>query len=154
MALPGRHRHWWPAPISVGGLQSPTLGAHTHAYAHGFWVGMDAILLFIGGHGWAWAKTKHIGRGHWKSSHSMLSRVRAPNHLHHVRWVHLSLCPWATKNPRSFFCHFLMLMLLPPYTYSCQEDSKSQWLEWWMLEKKWDHCSGELSKANESRHHC
>jgi hypothetical protein len=32
-------------------LQSPTLGAHTHA--HGFWVGMDAMLLFMGGHGWA-----------------------------------------------------------------------------------------------------
>ena len=26
-------------------LQSPTLGAHTHA--HGFWVGMGAILLVI-----------------------------------------------------------------------------------------------------------
>jgi hypothetical protein len=39
--------------------QSPTLGAHTHA--HGFWVGMGAMLLFMGGHGrdiivheWAW----------------------------------------------------------------------------------------------------
>ena len=29
--------------------QSPTLGAHTHA--HGFWVGMGAMLLFMGGHG-------------------------------------------------------------------------------------------------------
>jgi hypothetical protein len=27
--------------------QSPTLGAH----AHGFWVGMGAMLLFMGGHG-------------------------------------------------------------------------------------------------------
>jgi hypothetical protein len=27
--------------------QSPTLGAHTH----GFWVGMGAMLLFMGGHG-------------------------------------------------------------------------------------------------------
>ena len=26
--------------------------AHTHARAHGFWVGMGAILLFMGGHGW------------------------------------------------------------------------------------------------------
>ena len=39
--------------------QSPTLGVHTHA--HGFWVGMGAVLLFMGGHGcdiighgWAW----------------------------------------------------------------------------------------------------
>jgi hypothetical protein len=33
--------------------QSPTLGAHTHAHAHahGFWVGMGAMLLFMGGHG-------------------------------------------------------------------------------------------------------
>ena len=31
--------------------QSPTLGAHAHA--HGFWVGMGAILMFMGGHGWA-----------------------------------------------------------------------------------------------------
>jgi hypothetical protein len=30
---------------------SPTLGAHTHA--HGFWVGMGEILLFMRGHGWA-----------------------------------------------------------------------------------------------------
>jgi len=29
-------------------MQSPTSGAHTHA--HGFWVGMGAILLFMGGH--------------------------------------------------------------------------------------------------------
>ena len=28
--------------------QSPTLGAHNHA--HGFWVGMGAILMFMGGH--------------------------------------------------------------------------------------------------------
>jgi hypothetical protein len=28
--------------------QSPTLGAHTHA--HGFWVGMSAMLLLMGGH--------------------------------------------------------------------------------------------------------
>ena len=34
--------------------QSPTLGAHTHD--HGFWVGMGAILLFTGGHGWAWLR--------------------------------------------------------------------------------------------------
>jgi len=27
--------------------QSPTLGAH----AHGFWVGMGVMLLFMGGHG-------------------------------------------------------------------------------------------------------
>ena len=29
--------------------RSRTLGAHAHA--HGFWVGMGAILLFMGGHG-------------------------------------------------------------------------------------------------------
>ena len=23
-------------------------------HAHGFWVGMGAISLFMGGHGWAW----------------------------------------------------------------------------------------------------
>jgi hypothetical protein len=26
------------------------MGAHTHAHAHGFWVGMSAMLLFMGGH--------------------------------------------------------------------------------------------------------
>jgi hypothetical protein len=41
--------------------QSPTLGAHTHAHAHahpyhGFCVGMDVMLLFMGGHGWAWVR--------------------------------------------------------------------------------------------------
>ena len=30
--------------------QSPTLGAHAHAHTHGFWVGMGAILLGMGGH--------------------------------------------------------------------------------------------------------
>jgi hypothetical protein len=30
---------------------SPTLGAHIHA--HGFWVGMGAMSLFMGRHGWA-----------------------------------------------------------------------------------------------------
>ena len=29
------------------------MGAHTHAHAHGFWVGMGAMLLFMGGRGWA-----------------------------------------------------------------------------------------------------
>jgi len=53
-------------PIHV--WQSPTLGAHTHAHpcpwvlgghgcdviVHGWpWVGMGAILFFMGGHGWA-----------------------------------------------------------------------------------------------------
>ena len=68
-------------------------------HTHGFWVGMAAILLGMGGQGfhiivrgWAWAKAKHIGRDHRMSSHSMLSRVRAPNHLHPVRWVHPSVC--------------------------------------------------------------
>ena len=37
--------------ITSHGLQSPTLGAHTHA--RGFWVGMGAMLLFMGGHRWA-----------------------------------------------------------------------------------------------------
>ena len=98
--------------------QSPTLGGYTHTHAHGFWVGMGvicswwawvrylslwvdmaAILMGMGGHGldiivhgWVWAKSKHIGRGHWMSSHSMLARVRAPNYLHPLRWVHPSLC--------------------------------------------------------------
>ena len=40
----------------------------------------------------AWAKAKHIERCHWPSSHSMLSRVRAPNHLHPLRWVHHAVC--------------------------------------------------------------
>jgi hypothetical protein len=26
------------------------MDAHTHAHAHGFWVGMGAMLLFMGGH--------------------------------------------------------------------------------------------------------
>jgi hypothetical protein len=34
--------------------QSPSLGAHTHSHAHAhahvFWVGMGAMLLFMGGH--------------------------------------------------------------------------------------------------------
>ena len=47
----GKDIHW------LRGWQGPTLGAH----AHGFWVGMGVILLFMGGHGcdiighgWAW----------------------------------------------------------------------------------------------------
>ena len=89
MSVQDRALHWVPIPMP---MPMPT-------HAHGFWVGMGAILLFMGGHGfdiifhgWAWAKAKHIGRGHWMSSHSMLSRVRAPNHLHPVRWVHPSVC--------------------------------------------------------------
>ena len=31
--------HWVPIPMP--------------AHAHGFWVGMGAILLFMSGHGWA-----------------------------------------------------------------------------------------------------
>ena len=37
------------------------MGAHTHAHAQGSWVGMGAMLLFMGGHGchiivhgWPW----------------------------------------------------------------------------------------------------
>ena len=33
----------------INSIQSPTLGAHTHA--HGFLVGMGTVLLFMGGHG-------------------------------------------------------------------------------------------------------
>ena len=51
------------------------------------WYGFEIIV-----YGWAWAKAKHIGRGHWMGCHSMLSRIRAPNHLHLVRWVHPSVC--------------------------------------------------------------
>ena len=50
-----------PPPIQQRHVhQSPTLGAHTHA--HGFWVGMGSILLFMGEHGlkqstyWAWVQ--------------------------------------------------------------------------------------------------
>ena len=43
----------WPWPLQsgarVGLWQSPTLGAYTHAHAHS----LGAILLFMGGHGWA-----------------------------------------------------------------------------------------------------
>ena len=35
--------HWVPIPMPMP--------MSTHA--HGFWVGMGAILLFMGGHGWA-----------------------------------------------------------------------------------------------------
>jgi hypothetical protein len=67
-------------------MQSPTLGAHAHAHAHAHpcpwvlgghgwawvryyfsWVGVGAILFFMGGrgwdnivHGWAWAIAKHF----------------------------------------------------------------------------------------------
>jgi hypothetical protein len=48
-----------PASLRATSHQNPTLGAYTHA--HGFWVGMGAMLLFMGGHecdinihGWAW----------------------------------------------------------------------------------------------------
>ena len=57
-----RDRHWAPTP-------TPT---PIRAHAHGFWVGMGAILLFMGGHGcdmgghrscmcghgWAWVQFK------------------------------------------------------------------------------------------------
>jgi len=44
------------------GGQSPKLGAHRAipmpmpTHAHGFWVGMGAMLLFMGRHGWAWVR--------------------------------------------------------------------------------------------------
>jgi hypothetical protein len=51
--------HYITLTTLLGNRQSPTLGAHTHA--HGFWAGMGAMLLFMGGHGcdiivhgWAW----------------------------------------------------------------------------------------------------
>jgi hypothetical protein len=31
--------------------QSPTLGAHAHTHAHGFWVGMGAMFIV---NRWAW----------------------------------------------------------------------------------------------------
>ena len=40
--------------------QSPTLGAH----AHGFGVRMGAILVFLGGHGWAHVML-WVGIGRW-----------------------------------------------------------------------------------------
>ena len=51
-----------------GGYQGPTLGAHAHAHAisahaHGFWVGMGAILLFMGEHGCDIIKL--VGMGLW-----------------------------------------------------------------------------------------
>ena len=39
----------------LGSYRGPTLGTHAYvhsAHGHGFWVGMGAILLFMGGHGW------------------------------------------------------------------------------------------------------
>ena len=66
--LQSRARHWAPTPMPIS------------AHAHGFWVGMGAILLgmgghgfhiIMGGHGWAWA-SKAYWKGHWMSSHSML----------------------------------------------------------------------------------
>ena len=68
---------------------SPTLGAHTHA--HGFWVGMGAILLVMlqfwntraqfETHGWAWVVFDGCGLGMGTNSKEMLgsnlqSRVR------------------------------------------------------------------------------
>ena len=48
------------------------------AHAHGFGVGIGATILFMGGHGcdiighgWAWAKAKHVGI--WKGSLNELS---------------------------------------------------------------------------------
>ena len=107
------------------------------------WVGMAAIILFMGGHGWAWAKAKaakHIGRGHWMNSHSMLSRVRASNHLHLIRRVHPSMCllfvllllllkcvPGLPRILGLFFVTFLCLCFPTlPSTQSCQEDFKTQ----------------------------
>jgi hypothetical protein len=43
--------HYITLTTLLGNRQSPTLGAHTHA--RGFWAGMGAMLLFMGGHGWA-----------------------------------------------------------------------------------------------------
>jgi hypothetical protein len=54
--------------------ESPTLGAHAHAHTHGFWVGMGAMLLFIGGHGcdiivhgWTW-----VGIGFIRSNQDLV----------------------------------------------------------------------------------
>jgi len=43
--------HGWYYQAELTAMQSPTLGAHAHAHAHGFWVGMGAMLLFMGGRG-------------------------------------------------------------------------------------------------------
>ena len=40
--LQSRAQHWVPMPMPIT------------AHAHGFLVGMDAILLVMGGHGRAW----------------------------------------------------------------------------------------------------
>jgi hypothetical protein len=51
------HTHMSPCPytcVPMPMFQSPTLGAHTHTHAHGFWMDVGAMLLFMGGHGWAW----------------------------------------------------------------------------------------------------
>ena len=67
---------------------------------HGIpWVGIATILLGMGGHifdiivhGWAWLKQSILeGVIEWALI-QMLSRVRAPNHLHPVRWVHPLVC--------------------------------------------------------------
>jgi hypothetical protein len=57
-----RALHWVPIPM-------PT-------HAHGFWVGMGAMLLFMGGHGWAWVRyyCSWVGIGFCVSLHPAPNR--------------------------------------------------------------------------------
>jgi hypothetical protein len=66
----GRHytKHRFSPDIAPN--QSPTLGAHTHAHAHGCWVGMGAMLLFMGGHGWASVLCIHVSNSKSESNFS------------------------------------------------------------------------------------
>jgi hypothetical protein len=50
---------------SVQGTRALNLGAHTHAHAHGFWVGMGAIILFMGGHGCILHPTSNRSQTSW-----------------------------------------------------------------------------------------
>jgi hypothetical protein len=50
-------------------------------HAHGFWVGMGAILLFMGGHGWALVLCIHVSNSKSESNFSnagnMLTKKRS-----------------------------------------------------------------------------
>ena len=49
---------WWPTLAGVGSRALHWVPIPMSTYAHGFWVGMGAMLLFISGrgHGWAWVR--------------------------------------------------------------------------------------------------
>ena len=53
-------------------------------HAHGFWVGMGAIFLFMGGHGWAWFMLNMEGEDDFEVKYSTKELVQLVQDGEHV----------------------------------------------------------------------